>query len=126
MSDLGNALVPAFAAGFAVQQLLELLDPVLDKLIAKDWKKIVLGLVALSIGLLLAIETPISVLRSLELKVDVWIDRGVTALVLSAGTQGFNSIQKYLGAAKEGKKADVEAKRKLLDSTTELAPMSRV
>lgn len=111
MPELGKALIPAFAAGFAVQQLLELLDPIVEKIIPKDSKKLVLGLVALGAGLLLAIQTPIRVLQPLQLGVDVWLDRIVTALVLSAGTQGFNSIQKYASAAKEAKKADAEIKR---------------
>lgn len=110
MAGLGTALVPAFAAGFAVQQLLELLDPVLN-LLPKNAKKAVLNLMALGIGLFLAIQTPIRVLKPLGLDVDVNLDRFVTALVLSAGTQGFNSIQKYVGAAKESKKADAETKR---------------
>jgi hypothetical protein len=57
-------LAPAFAAGFAVQQLLELADPVLDK-IPKDWKKPVPSLIALAIGLALAIGAHLHVLAPL-------------------------------------------------------------
>jgi hypothetical protein len=39
------------------------------------------------------------------------LDVFVTALILSAGTEGFNSIMKFLGYAKEGKKAEAAGAR---------------
>lgn len=129
MDTLVVALGPAFAAGFALQQLLELLDPLLDK-IAKDLKKIVLGLIAMGFGLALALGTEIRVLAPLGYAdEDAW-DVVVTALVVSAGTQGFNSIMKFLGYAKESKKADAQEKRKGAElvepSATTVAPLDRV
>jgi hypothetical protein len=110
MDSLVSALGPAFAAGFAIQQLLELLDPALDR-ISKDWKKIVLGIVALVVGFALAIGPEIRVLAPLGITdADTW-DIIVTALVVSAGTQGANSIMKFLGYTKEAKKGDAAEKR---------------
>lgn len=126
MDALVLALGPAFAAGFAVQQLLELLAPIAD-LIPKKWKKIVLGLVSLGAGILLAYNTNIRVLEPLGVTDGNGIDRFVTALVVSAGTQGVNSIMKFLGYAKEAKKGDAEQRR--TDSPipeSDLAPIDRV
>jgi hypothetical protein len=39
------------------------------------------------------------------------VDVIVTALIVSAGTEGFNSIMKFLGYAKEDKKADTVEKQ---------------
>lgn len=109
MDMLVMALGPVFAAGFAVQQLLELLSPVLDK-ISQDYKKVILGLISLAAGILLAWSVP--ALRVLKpLGVDAgWLDGCVTALVLSAGTEGMNSILKFLKYTKEDKKNTAASK----------------
>lgn len=105
MDKLVVALGPAFAAGFAVQRLLELLDPMIDAVAwIKKNKKILLGLVSVVVGLILAFSAGLRVLRPLGFGgLDV-IDGLVTALIISAGTEGFNSIMKFLGYAKEDKK----------------------
>lgn len=109
MDKLVVALGPAFAAGFAVQQLLELLDPLLDKIKA-EWKKALLSIVSLVIGLALAFGAGLRVLQPLGVtNADFW-DAIVTGLIVSAGTAGFNSIMKFLGYAKEEKKADAATK----------------
>jgi hypothetical protein len=115
---------PAFAAGFAVQQLLELLDPILDT-IPKGVKKTVLGVVALGIGVLLGLTTEIRVLEPLGVAGDDAFDIGVTALVVSAGTQGLNSIMKFLGYAKEAKKGAAKHNREEAGLTGE-APLDRI
>jgi hypothetical protein len=105
-----EALAPAFAAGFAIQQLLELADPVLDQ-IPKDWKKPVLSLIALGVGLTLAIGANLHVLTPLGLKVNAVWDDIVTGIFISGGTQGFNSVLKWLGYAKDKKKSNAAAAR---------------
>jgi hypothetical protein len=105
-----EALAPAFAAGFAVQQLLELADPVLDK-IPKDWKKPLLSLIALGIGLALAIGAHLQVLAPLGVDVDNAWDDLVTGIFISGGTQGFNSLMKFLGYAKDKKKSEAAMAR---------------
>lgn len=109
MDTLVTALGPAFAAGFALQQLLEILDPLIEK-IARDWKKTLLALVSLAFGLILAFGAGIRVLVHLGYAgIDLW-DAVITALIVSAGTEGINSIMKYLGYAKENKKEEAGAR----------------
>lgn len=106
-----QALGPAFAVGFAVQQLLEIVDPVLDVVIPKNLKKAILGLVALGIGLVVAYGAKVRVLGPLGVGDAGSWDPIVTGIIVSAGTQGFNSIMKFLGYAKENKKAEVSERR---------------
>ncbi len=104
MVDLVAALGPAFAAGFAVQQFLEIISPVVERL---KWdKKLTLGIVSLVIGLVLSFGAGLRVLEPLGVKnAGIW-DNVVTGLIISAGTEGFNSIMKFLGYTKEKQKAD--------------------
>jgi len=105
MDKLVVALGPAFAAGFALQQLLEMLDPLLDKIKA-EWKKAVLAIVSLVVGLALAFGAGLRVLQPLGVTtLDFW-DAIVTGLIVSAGTEGFNSIMKFLGYTKEKRKGE--------------------
>ena len=109
MDKLVVALGPAFAAGFAVQQLLEILSPLVDKI--KTEKKLVLGLLSLVIGLVLAFGAGLRVLQPLGVaNVNFVLDAIVTALIISAGTEGFNSIMKFLGYTKDKRGQDVGAK----------------
>jgi uncharacterized membrane protein len=99
MDKLVEALGPAFAAGFAVQQLLELLDPIMDKI--KVDKKLVLGIVSSAIGLVLALGAGLRVLEPLGVVSAGYWDVIITALIISAGTEGFNSVIKFLGYTKD-------------------------
>jgi hypothetical protein len=109
MDKLVVALGPAFAAGFAVQQLLEILSPLVDKI--KTDKKLVLGLLSLLIGLVLAFGAGLRVLQPLGVaNVNFVLDAIVTALIISAGTEGFNSIMKFLGYTKDKRGKDAGAK----------------
>ena len=111
MDKLVMALGPAFAAGFAVQQLMELLDPIVIKLIGTGDKKLVLGIVSLIAGLVLAFGAGLRVLQHLGINEADFLDGVVTALIVSAGTEGFNSIIKFLGYAKENKKGIAAEKK---------------
>jgi len=112
METLVKALGPAFAAGFAVQRLLEILDPVLEKVqLFTDYKKITLAVISLIVGLALAFGVGLRVLRPLGAADSDLLDAVVTALIVSAGTEGFNSIMKFLGYAKEEKKVDAAEKK---------------
>jgi hypothetical protein len=108
MDALVTSLGPAFAAGFAVQRLLELLDPVFANLADKT-KKRLLGFIALGVGLLLSYMTGIRVMNALGVNAGV-ADPIITGLIISAGTEGFNSIMKFLGYVKEKEKADAALK----------------
>ena len=109
MDKLVMSLGPAFAAGFAVQQLLELLDPIVSKI--KGDKKLVLGIVSLVIGLALAFGAGLRVLQPLGIaNANFVVDAIVTALIVSAGTEGINSIMKFLGYTKDKRGQDAGAK----------------
>lgn len=71
MNELVTALGPAFAAGFAVQRLLEILDPIVSKLVKEENKKIALGLLSLLAGWGLAFGAELMVLKYLGLAVNV-------------------------------------------------------
>ena len=108
------SLGPVFAAGLAIQQLLELLDSLLlKKWIADDCKKFWLGLLSLIAGLVLAFCAGLRVLQPLGAIVPEFWDKLATGLIISGGTQGINSIMKFLGYAKEEKKADMDQKKKV-------------
>jgi len=112
MDKVVIALGPAFAAGFAIQRLLEILDPLLEKSqFFKDNKKVILGIVSLIVGLVLAFGAGLTILKPLGVaNPPPLLDEFTTGLVVSAGTEGFNSIMKFLGYAKEDKKADAAPK----------------
>jgi len=117
MDTLVKALGPAFAAGFAVQQLLEVLDPLIIKIIGQADKKLVLGIAAFVLGLALAFGTGLHVLEPLGVaNAGIW-DTIVTGLVISAGTEGINSVLKFLGYSKEREKAIAAIEKK--KATTE-------
>ena len=102
MDKLVTGLGPAFAAGFALQQLLEILDSFFLKRL-QNYKKPILGIVSLVVGLVLAFGAGLRVLQPLGLAdADFW-DAIVTALVISAGTEGINTIMKFLGYSKAKK-----------------------
>ena len=107
MDKIVVALGPAFAAAFALQQLLEILDPILEKIVKAN-KKLWLGVLSLLFGLALAFGAGLRVLDPLGYAgPDVW-DAIITALVVSAGTEGINSIMKFLGYSKEVKKDEMK------------------
>lgn len=130
MDKLITTLAPVFAAGFAVQQLLEILTSLLD-LDAREtfqkYKKAILGFVSLILGLVLAYNGYLRVLQPLfavvvtdpvtkaitisySVTIPGYLDYVVTTLVISAGTEGINSIMKFLKYSKEDKKSDAAAK----------------
>jgi hypothetical protein len=125
-TSLTTALAPAFAAGFAVQRLLEILDPLAERFVGPDKKKIVLGLSSLAAGLGFAGGIGIRVLVHLGTytfgsrfdRHDL-LDLFVTGLVISAGTEGFNSILKFMNYKKE------EANTKAVTATTTKALLER-
>lgn len=62
MNPLVESLGPIFIVSFALQQLIELLDPILDKVI-KPQKEWILSAVALVVGLLLTLGLDLRILR---------------------------------------------------------------
>ncbi len=112
MDKLITALAPVFAAGLGIQQLGEILSPLIDK-ISADNKKLILGLVSLTLGLVLSFTAKLHVLQLLGVTpatgLDT-IDAIVTGLIISGGTEGVNSILKFLKYKKEDVKNEAAAK----------------
>jgi hypothetical protein len=115
MNDLAQALLLPFAAGFIVQRFLELLDPITSKWI-KDptTKRIVLAWAALVLGLVLAWTLHLEIFHDMKLpqgaNLPDWLDTIFTAIFISAGTEGFNSLLKFAYYRKESSKADAAAR----------------
>jgi hypothetical protein len=122
MAHLVVALAPAFAAGFALQRLLEILDPIFEKLNNAQLKKILLGLISFAAGLGLAAWPKVRVLKELVApdSAPSILDYLVTALIVSGGTEGFNSILKFLNYKKEETKG--QALNAVLDAKMKKIP----
>ena len=113
ISKLIVALAPAFAAGFALQRLLEIVDPIVEITPIARAKKAILGVVSFVAGLGIAAWAPMRVLSHLlvpEGSVSPVLDYLVTALFVSGGTEGFNSILKFLNYKKEETKQVADTK----------------
>jgi len=105
MELLVLGLGPVAICGYAVQQLLDLLDPILGRM--GQPKRVWYGAIALLLGLLLAQLAGLRIFVSLGVMgVPPWLDSLVTALVISAAADGFNSINKYLVYLKMKEKRD--------------------
>ncbi len=116
MDALVKALAPAFAAGFALQRLMELLNPLWDQFgknamfdRKREWFMNAFSLMG---GLVLAFGVPLTVLGPLGYASGSLADRLITALVISAGTEGVNTILKFLGYAKAEKKNEAMRARR--------------
>jgi len=118
------ALAPAFACGFAVQQALQIIDPLVSKpqMIGKpdgaNLKRAIMGLISLTLGVLIAYLGNVEVIQPLSKAADSgsltlpgWLGISVNALIISAGTEGFNSIMKFLSYQKEAAKSDAAVKK---------------
>jgi hypothetical protein len=124
MDKIVEGLGPAFAAGFAVQQLLEILDPILDKV--KVNKKLFLGLISLIVGFALASGARLHVLQAFGVVNAGFWDIVVTGLIISGGTEGFNSIMKYMGYSKDNAKKNLESSEDGRPATNVSLPAARI
>jgi hypothetical protein len=110
--DPSNPLGLFFVVSFAIQQILEALSWPVEKRFGEGWKKTVLGVVGFIVGLYLASHLDLHVFKyfipdaapTSGLRGGL-LDLVLTALVLSAGTEGTNSVLKFLKYLKEDKKA---------------------
>ena len=113
MDMLVTALGPVLAAGFAVQQLLEILNPLVERFTGDNEKakKMYLGLVSLLLGFGLSFGAGLRVLSALGSPTPLLVDGVVSGLIISGGTEGINSIMKFLGYTKEKEKANAAVAR---------------
>jgi hypothetical protein len=95
MNKLVEALGPIFVASFALQQLLELVDPALDLFIRKH-KAWIMSAIAFVFGLLLTLLLNLRVISVFAVTQLGWLDTLVTALFISGGTKWLNDLLKIV------------------------------
>jgi hypothetical protein len=121
MTELGVASGPAVISlgGFAIQRALQILDPFIDWLTeaTKEWwkvhhvedtgtvKRAAVAICALVLSGVIVWALDIGLLSLVGVSGHVWGDRLVSALVLSAGSEGANSVLKVLEAFKQSRQA---------------------
>jgi hypothetical protein len=107
LTNIVVALGPAFAAGFAIQQLMEILDwgiAFLARVLGRKKRTIALILSA-GFGFAVAEGAGLHIMQTLaDSEKKYFFDPLVSALVIGAGTEGFNSILKLLGYKKDAQK----------------------
>jgi hypothetical protein len=112
-SDLVQSLLAPFAAGFVVQRVLEIADPWLTARISNpNTKRSIMGLISFGFGLGLAHYADITLFHGLGVCMSVGWDHFFSAIFISAGTEGFNSLMKFANYKKEASKADAAGKLK--------------
>ena len=100
MNPLVESLGPVFIVSFALQQLIELLDPILDKVI-KSHKEWILSAVALVVGLFLTLGLGLRILRQFGITRMPWLDVLLTALFVTGGTKWLNDLLKIIAYKKQ-------------------------
>ncbi len=100
METLAKVLAPGLVAAMAIQQLIDLLEPVLDQWIAEQ-KKWILSGVALVMAFIVTLVLQLRLLASLGYEAAPWLDVILTALFLTGGTKGFNDLLKWMRYKKE-------------------------
>ncbi|MGA8274382.1 MAG: hypothetical protein WB919_22685 [Candidatus Sulfotelmatobacter sp.] len=124
VSNIVITLAPAFAAGFAVQQGLQILDGFLNlkKQLGPITKTGLAGVVSLGLGIAFAAGGihvlgplyPVPAPPTPPPQPPYWLELLVSGLVISAGTEGFNSIMKFIGYKKDD--ANPNAPKKVADA----------
>ncbi len=99
MDEIIVLLAPAVVVSIALQQLLELLDPVLEAVI-RPHKKWILSAVALTLAIVLTLGLDLRLLAPLGHTQAPVLDVALTALFLLGGSKGFNDLLKWVGYKK--------------------------
>jgi len=99
MNPLAEALAPVFIAGFALQQLIELLDPILERIIhsQKAW---ILSAFAFVVSLVITLVLGLRVLRPFGVVRAPWLDVLITGLLITGGTKWLNDLLKIISYKK--------------------------
>jgi hypothetical protein len=108
--DYGKALAAPFIAGFAVQQGVEVISSVLA--LIQSWddsvkvKKVTLSIISIVISWIIVANSGLDVLQPfIQGEAGSFTHRLTTIIFVSAGTEGFNSLLKWLSYKKEDAKA---------------------
>lgn len=114
MDSMSDATAKLFAAGFAVQRLIELLDPILFTTdpSARAWRRWLTKTKAFWSGLLSTLAGAI-ISGCGGLRIfhggDPVVDIAVSALAIGAGTNGVNSVLKFAQYSKDSRSQDANA-----------------
>ncbi len=111
-SNYASALALVSLGGFALQQGLQIVDPlvtIVSRLLPGNLdetakKRFSMGLLSLAFGLIISFIGNIKVFSLIGVSISGPMDVLLSALVLSAGTEGANSFQKYVNYVKEARK----------------------
>ncbi len=95
MNPLVEALGPVFVAGFALQQLLELASPLLEKWGQSPgaWAA---RLLVFALSLAVTLILPLRALRPFGITSAGWLDALLTALLVSSGTAWLDDLLKII------------------------------
>jgi len=112
----GTAMSSALVVAFVIQQIIEIVDSFASAFFDADKdpekagkKKAVLKLCSLACGTFAAKVLKLDVLSGVTLVPFEW-HWFISAFAFAGGTEGVNSVVKYLGYAKEDKKNDAAGK----------------
>ena len=104
MNPLVESLGPVFIVSFALQQLIELLDPILDRVI-KAHKGWILSVIELVSGLFLTLALGLRILQPFGITRLPGLDVILTALFVTGGTKWLNDLLKIITYKKQEVKA---------------------
>jgi len=112
----GVAASAALVVAFAIQQTIEVIDSMVVALFDTDKdpakasiKKMILKLCSVALGIFAATVMKIDVLKDVTSIAAEW-HPWISAIALAGGTEGVNSVLKYIGYAKENKKNEAASK----------------
>jgi hypothetical protein len=104
MDKLVDVFGPIVIGAFVIQRLIELLDPLVDSAFglkegdasADKKRRLIFGLISMAAGLFLAFGIGLRVLKYFDIEDRDFWDGLATAIIISAGTEGSNSVLKIL------------------------------
>jgi hypothetical protein len=108
MDRLLEVLTPILVVSFALQQFLELLDPVLE-VVARAHKKWILSAISLALGLTLSFGLRLRMLAPFGFARADWLDAVLTALFITGGTQGFKDLIRWMSYKREAARLAAQA-----------------
>ena len=128
--DMKETLAFVTLVGFAIQQVIELLDPIISKTIRKyiDWRTssvAVLSEAELKKGWMTFLAFLLGLVAATQINMDlfgfidtIYLGKNenilVIALVLGAGTEGLNTLTKYFSYIKESRKITAPKAKRLV------------
>jgi hypothetical protein len=107
--SLSNGVAVVFAVGFAVQRIIEFLDPLFTST-DPGRKRVITGIIATFLGLIATAFGHLSVFATAPSSgtPDWFTNLIVTGFAIGAGTDGINSVLKYAQYSKTEKSEDVK------------------